>query len=371
MLAYNGNVVNVAALRRELSGLGVRFAGTSDAEVLAYKLAAAVEDEGDLVEGVAEVMRSVDGAYSVVGLLRDGTLFAFRDPWGVRPLAYGAGGEGASLLVASETPALDVNGVPFAGYVGPGELLVAGEGGLSSYRLAPGRGESLCAFEYAYFARPDSRLPPGDRYVYEVRRELGRRLAERYAEVASRVDVVVPVPETAVDAAQGFHEASGVPVEPLIVRHRYVRLRAFIMGRGEREAVVSRKYNVLARRVDGKRVALVDDSIVRGDTLRRLVRALRAAGAREVHVLSTFPKIEHPCFYGIDMATYEELVGFGRSAEEVAEVLGADSVSYQSVGDFRAAVGYGGLCMACVTGRYPTPCAQRLADEARERAAEG
>lgn len=368
-LAYNGNIANAPALRRKIRKKGFHFYGTSDAEVLAYALLNAIGSEGDIVEGVRVVMSEVDGAFSVVGVTGDGELFAFRDPHGIRPLVFGFDEKRSLLVAASESVALQVNGVPFNRFLRPGELMLVKDNDFSFHPLKC-RDEFLCAFEYAYFARPDSILT-NNRYVFEVRRELGRRLARRYSDVSRRVDIIVPVPQTAVDATYGFHEETGKPIEPVIFRHRYVRHRAFIMSYEERSFILSKKYNILLDRVDGKRIALIDDSIVRGDTLRHLVVILRRAGAREVHVFSTFPKIISPCFYGIDMATFHELIGFGRSEEEIARILKADSVNYQTISDFCGAVGHSRLCLACVTGRYPTPYAQALADKARREALSG
>ncbi|MEM4475655.1 MAG: hypothetical protein QW405_04500, partial [Fervidicoccaceae archaeon] len=271
------------------------------------------------------------------------------------------------FLASSESAALEDLEVSSWTHVGPGELVSFDGEETSRLRFAPGE-ERLCAFEFAYFARPDSRLLPGCRYVYEIRRELGAILAERFREVMNRIDIIAPVPETAVDAALGLASASGKPIEPVIVRHRYVKQRAFILDEATRRRILEMKYNVLRDKVAGARIALIDDSIVRGETTRLLVERLKRAGAREVHVFSTFPKISHPCFYGIDMATYEELAGFERGPEEVARLIGADSVCYQEPEDYVRAVGSNSLCMACVTGIYPTPRAQRLADEAREEA---
>lgn len=368
-LAYNGNIANALVLRKNLRDVGVRFYGTSDAEVLAHVLMKAVRMEGDFVDAVRVVMREVDGAYSVVGVTGDGRLFAFRDPHGIRPLTYGFDGERKLLLVASESVALQVNNVPFERFLRPGELMLVDGDGFHFHSINC-CGECLCAFEYAYFARPDSILSDG-RYVFEVRRELGRMLARRYSEISSRIDAIVPVPQTAVDAAYGFHEETGKPIEPIIFRHRYVRQRAFIMSAEERAFILSKKYNILLDRVYGRRIALIDDSIVRGDTLRHVVSILKEAGAREVHVFSTFPKIISPCFYGIDMATFDELIGFGRSEDEIAGLLNADSVNYQMVDDFCSAVGHDNLCLACVNGRYPTSYAQFLADRARSEVLSG
>lgn len=368
-LAYNGNIANVLVLRRSLQSRGVNFHGTSDAEVLAHVLMDRVKVEGDFVEGVRSLMKEVDGAYSVVGVTGDGRLFAFRDPYGIRPLTYGFDDKRKLLFIASESVALQVNNIPYERFLKPGELMLINDNDFQCYSINHGD-ECLCAFEYAYFARPDSILT-NNRYVFEVRRELGRRLARKYSEISSRVDVIVPVPQTAVDAAYGFHEEIGKPIEPIIFRHRYVRHRAFIMSVEERAFILSKKYNILLDRVAGKRVALIDDSIVRGDTLKHIVLILKRAGAREVHVFSTFPKIISPCFYGIDMATFHELVGFRRSEEEIARILNADSVNYQAISDFCDAVGHDRLCLACVTGKYPTPYAQALADKARSEALSG
>jgi amidophosphoribosyltransferase len=356
-IAYNGNLANALELRRELEASGARLGTGSDAEVLALEILRGL-GAGGLEGALARASGAVDGAYSIVGLIDDGTLFAARDPNGIKPLF--AGRIGSGFVFASETVALDMIGAEPVGPLAPGELIVVRDGAISRSRYAPAAPERLCSFEYAYFARPDSIL--GGRYVYEVRRELGRRLARRYPEVVARVDVVSPVPETAADAAYGFHEVSGKPLEPLVFKHRFVRARAFMSRDDERPELIARKYNV-SRRAAGRRVALIDDSVVRGDTLRHLVSSLRSAGAAEVHVFSTFPKISHPCFYGIDMATYGELIGFNRGPEEVARRIGADSVNYQDLDDFLEVVGRDS-CVACVTGHYPTRRASALAEAA-------
>jgi len=356
-LAYNGNVANALELRRALEASGIHVRTGSDAEVIALEFLMGM-GSGGLGDAMARVSSTVDGAYSIVGLMDDGTLFAARDPNGIKPLFIGELSSG--VVIASETVALDMVGAELSGPVAPGELVVVRDGRTTRTRYASARPERLCSFEYAYFARPDSIL--GGRYVYEVRRELGRRLARRHPGIAARVDCVSPVPETAVDAAYGFHEASGKPMEPLVFKHRFVRSRAFMSRGTERPELISRKYNI-SRAAAGRRIALMDDSIVRGDTLRHLVSALRAAGAAEVHVFSTFPRISHPCFYGIDMATYGELVGFNRGPEEVAREIGADSVNYQDLDDFAEVVGRDS-CMACITGRYPTGRASALAEAA-------
>ncbi|MFQ6053293.1 MAG: amidophosphoribosyltransferase, partial [Candidatus Bathyarchaeia archaeon] len=226
-------------------------------------------------------------------------------------------------------------------------------------------------FEFAYFARPDSYF--GSRYVYQARKEFGANLARSFSDIASRCDVVISLPETGNDAAYGFHEASGLPWDMATRRHRYVTQRAFITGVGERENVILRKVNLLKPRVRGRRLAVIDDSIVRGDTTRSVVKRLRAAGAEEVHLFITFPRIVGPCFYGVDMATYGELIGAWKGPEEIAEELGVDSLNYQPIDDYVRATGMrrDQLCLGCVTGEYPTPMADAMAREMRERLALG
>ncbi len=367
-IAFNGNITNLLQILRELVGETALQGGRSDIHVLLHLLVREYA-ESDLIDALKLVCEKLDGAYAITGLTDNGELFAFKDPHGIRPLSYGLSEDGELIGAASETVALSINGIKESEVLKPGELILVGNGEIER-KIIESRSEAFCAFEYAYFARPDSRFH-GGRYVYEVRRELGRRLAQRYREVAEKIDVIVPVPQTAEDAAYGFHLETGKPIEPVIVRHRYLRHRAFITPREQRELILSHKYNLLLDRVRGKRVALIDDSIVRGDTLRHLICTLKGAGAREVHVFSTFPKISNPCFYGIDMATFQELIGFNRDEEEIARLLEADSVNYQQITDFCEAAGTRNLCLACITGRYPTPYAQKLAEEGRRLTLEG
>ena len=364
-IAYNGNIVNAIPLKKELKLNGFNFSTSSDIEVLAYEILQGMNHEESLVESVKKVMEHVDGAYSVVGVAGDGILFAFRDPHGIRPLVYGFDKERGLLLIASESVALDVNDVPYQASVKPGELILIEENVVKRFKLVENTLGANCAFEYVYFSRSDSRLEDG-RYLYEVRRKLGRMLARRNPNIVLHIDIIVPVPQTAVDAAYGFHEETGKPIEPVIIRHRYIMHRAFIMPVDERMNILSKKYNILADRVKGKGIALIDDSIVRGDTLKHIVSMLRKAGAEEIHIFSTYPKIRYPCFYGIDMATFHELVGFNKDDDEIAKALGADSVNYQRIDDLYSVIGIRNLCTACITGRYPTSYAQNLADSSKK-----
>jgi amidophosphoribosyltransferase len=369
-LSYNGNVVNAKDLRCLVTDKFGKTEMTADTELIGERLCMELMKGGDLAEAVKTCMEEIEGAYSVVGITDKGEFFAFRDRCGIKPLCLGYSLDSEVCAISSETVGLDINGLNHrVATVEPGELVIVTKGGARREQLvAPGR-RALCSFEFAYFARPDSILNDSSRYVYEVRTAFGRNLgqiAQRQG-VAKRVDMVIPVPETAEDAAYGFHVESGVPLERAMRRHRYVTDRAFIALTRERSYILEKKMNVLGAKVKEKKVALVDDSIVRGDTTKSVVKKMRDEGAHEVHVYITFPKIISPCCYGIDMATFNELVGSKRSPEEIAKLIGADSVTYQPIEDMVSAIGLprDDLCMGCITGKYPTPLAQSLVDAAR------
>ncbi|MEM2122058.1 MAG: amidophosphoribosyltransferase [Candidatus Bathyarchaeia archaeon] len=369
VLSYNGNLVNALRLEGDVqTRTGIRC--SCDSAALCWKLLMELQEHRDLPEAVKACMADVEGAYSVVVMLPGGGLAAFKDPHGIRPLCAGASPESVVEAFSSESIGLEINGLNLEFEVNPGELVEAEGRSFTRMSLCNG-GSRLCAFEFAYFARPDSLL--GGRYVYEVREALGRGLAEEYPEILNRCDLIVSMPETADDAALGMHEASGLRWERAIRRHRYVTERAFIMLSEERRTILNKKVSILGRRLSGKKVALIDDSIVRGDTMKEVIRRLKGSGAGEVHVLVTFPRIIAPCFYGIDMATYRELIGASHDPEEIAEILQADSVNYQSIESYIRATGLPReeLCTACITGRYPTPMAQKVADSMRELLEEG
>jgi len=364
VISFNGNLVNANKFKEVARGRG-----TSDSHILAGLLARELEERGDLTGAVSSIMEVLDGAYSITGLLDDGTLFAFKDPLGIKPLCFGY--SRGRYAFSSESTGLAINGIDWQRELRPGELMVVRDGVLTQVQAHPGLGQAFCAFEYAYFSRPDTLY--NGRYVYEVRRALGAALARIYKEKASRCEVVVCLPESAIDAAYGFHEESGLRWEMALRRHRYVSQRAFITDGVDRQTVIYRKLNILAPKIVGKRVAVVDDSIVRGDTMRGNVRRLRDAGAREVHLFITFPRIVGPCFYGIDMSTYGELIGSRLDEEQVAEELGADSVNYMPVEEYVKELGLrrDQLCLGCVTNEYPTPEANRIASEIRKRLQSG
>ena len=343
-VAHNGNLTNTAALTVE-AGLAGQV--TSDTELVAELLA--LEPAGNLEEAILRVMPRLEGAWSLV-LLDPRTLYGVRDPNGFRPLSLGRLPSGGWVL-ASETAALDIVGATLVRDVEPGELVAIDERGVRSRRFAPAT-PRLCVFEYVYLARGDSALR-GLR-VHQVRRELGRILAR---EAPAEADLVIPVPDTATSAAAGYAEESGIPFGEGLAKNRYVG-RTFIQPtQSMRQLGIRLKLNPIREALEGKRVVVVDDSIVRGNTTRAIVSLLRDAGAREVHVRITSPPVRWPCFYGIDMATRAELLASELSVDEVAAFIGADSLGYLSVAALsRAADPEGkGLCAACFTGEYPVP----------------
>jgi amidophosphoribosyltransferase len=344
-LGHNGNLVNARELRDELVRQGSIFQSTSDTEVIAHlyarSKAATVEDA--IVESVAQVQ----GAFSLVMLTRD-RLIAVRDAHGFRPLALGRLDD--AYVVASETCAMDLIGATYLRDVEPGEILVINAEGVRSLKPFPPAPLAHCIFEHVYFARPDSYV--FGRSVNEVRTELGRVLAR---EQPVDADVVVPVPDSGVCAAMGFHEESGVPLRMGLIRNHYVG-RTFIQPQQSiRHFGVKVKLNPVRSILDGKRVILVDDSIVRGTTSRKIVRMVRAAGAKEVHVRISCPPTISPCFYGVDTPRKAELIAATHTLEEIREFLEADSVAYLSLEGLLSAVSTErkSYCTSCYTGNYP------------------
>jgi amidophosphoribosyltransferase len=343
-LGHNGNLTNTAELRDALAADGVRLGSTSDTEVIAALLA---NDEAPLLDAVAAAMRRLEGAYSVVAIA-DGTLVAFRDAHGIRPLSLGRIGD--DWVVASETCALDLVGAQTVRDVEPGEIVAADADGLRAVQALPRGGDALCIFEHVYFARPDSTLAGTE--VHGARVRMGERLA---AEAPVDADVVMPIPDSGTPAAIGFSKASGIAFNEGLIKNRYVG-RTFIQpDQGLREQGIRLKFNPLAE-ISGRRIVVVDDSIVRGNTMRQLVQMLFEAGAAEVHVRISSPPVVSPCFYGIDMADEDELAAAHRSVEEMREHVGATSLSYLSLDGMQAATRLpeGSVCRACFTRSYPT-----------------
>jgi len=346
-LAHNGNLTNAAVLREDLEAQGVEFQSNADSEIIAHLLARAPGATWE--ERFHYVMRRCEGAYSLVIMTKD-HLFGVRDPLGVRPLCIGRMGNG--WVIASESCALEHLGVAMEREVRPGEVIQVDADGLRHFSpVAPAPVHAACTFEYIYFARPDSRL--SGRLLYPVREEMGAQLAREHGVDG---DIVIGVPDSATPAAIGYARAAGIPYREGFVKNRYVG-RTFIQpDQRIREAGVSLKFNVLSDVVRGKRVIVVDDSIVRGTTTPRVIGLLRRAGATEVHMRITAPPIVSPCFFGVDMATKSELIAANKSVEEIGEHIGADSLGYLSLDGLVAAIGQpeNELCNACFTGKYPS-----------------
>jgi amidophosphoribosyltransferase len=351
-LAHNGNLINAVELHNELLERGVTFSSTSDSEIVAALLATHPADR--IEDAIADVLPRLRGAFSIVVMTKD-RVVAFRDPHGLRPLALGTlGGNGAMqplrYVVASESCAFDIIGATLLRDVKPGELVSLGEEGVLSRHVVPGERPALCVFEHIYFARPDSRM--GGQVLQVARGRMGEILAR---EAPAQADLVIPVPDSGNPAARGYARASGLPQDDGFVKNRYVA-RTFIQpGQELRKHGLRMKFNPLPEVVAGKRLVVVDDSIVRGNTTRQIVQMLRDAGAREIHMRISAPPIKHPCHYGIDMSTSEEMIAHGRSVKEIATELGADSLAYLSLaGVYEAIEGTRSRhCDACFSGDYP------------------
>jgi amidophosphoribosyltransferase len=344
-LAHNGNLTNAVELYNELREAGLAFRGTSDSEIIAALLSS---NGGRYIEdAVADVMLHLEGAYSTVVMTKH-AIVAFRDPYGVRPLSLGRLGE--RYVVASESCAFDIIGAELLREVQPGELVSLTERGLEVRQAVTSERPAVCVFEHIYFSRPDTRLE--GRALQQVRGRMGELL---WREAPVEADLVISVPDSGNPAANGFARASGIPQDDGLIKNRYVA-RTFIQpGQELRKHGLRMKFNPLPEIVSGKRVVVVDDSIVRGNTTRQIVRMLKEAGAREVHLRISSPPIRHPCHYGIDMSTREEMIAHNRSITEVAQELGADSLAYLSIEGVYEAVGTPAEhhCDACFTGSYP------------------
>ncbi|HUS14134.1 MAG TPA: amidophosphoribosyltransferase [Chloroflexia bacterium] len=355
-LAHNGNVINALPLKHRLQEQGVTFEGTSDSEVIALLLA---HTPGrDWVTRLRAVMPRLEGAYCLT-LLTPTALYAVRDPFGIRPLCLGRLADG-SWVVASESCALQTVGARFEREIAPGEIVQIDGAGLTTWQTTTDHAQALCVFEYIYFARPDSKI--GGRPNYLVRQAMGRQLA---LEQPADADIVIGVPDSAIPAAIGFAQQSGLPYTEGLVKNRYIG-RTFIQpDQSLRARGVALKFNPLPEVLEGQRVVVVDDSIVRGTTTKPIVDLLRAAGAREVHVRIHSPAMMHPCYLGVDLARREELIAHRLSVPEICAHIGADSLGYLSLPGLFKAVGVGGdeghtLCQGCFTGNYPMPVQMEL-----------
>ncbi|HUJ63328.1 MAG TPA: amidophosphoribosyltransferase [Kofleriaceae bacterium] len=352
-IAHNGNLVNATELRAELEAQGSIFQTSSDTEVIVHLMAKSREQ--DVVGKLMSALRRVRGAYSLVLLTHDRKMIGVRDPNGFRPLVIGRLKD--AYVLSSETCSFDLIEADLLRAVEPGELVVFENGGMTAHKLGEPAPATFCVFEHVYFARPDSLV--NGKAVYRAREKMGRRLAQ---EAPVDADVVIPVPDSGVPAAIGFANESGLPFEMGLIRSHYVG-RTFIEPQDSiRHFGVRLKLSPVRAIVDGKRVIVVDDSLVRGTTSRKIVKMLRGVGAREVHLRISAPPTTHPCFYGIDTPTRSELVAASHSLDEINRYVTSDSIAYLSHDGMMAAVGAEpsgqGYCSACFTGKYPVALGQ-------------
>ncbi|MFC1510932.1 amidophosphoribosyltransferase [Candidatus Margulisiibacteriota bacterium] len=351
-LAHNGNLINARDLRDELKHKGISFVGTSDTEIIAAMIATSKKENFE--DAIVETLKHCKGAFSLVIMTKD-KLMAVRDPNGIRPLAIGKTEQG--YVISSETCGLDILGAHFVRDVANGELVVVDKDGLRSKTWQMGEREAICVFEFIYFARPDSVLH--GRNVYEARFQMGKCLAKEHPVEA---DMVMAVPESGVPAAMGYAAESKIPYEEGLIKNRYIG-RTFIQPSQEiRDLGVRLKLNPIRDAVRGKKVIIIDDSIIRGTTSRQIVRLIRGAGAREVHMRISSPPNLNPCFYGIDTATKAELIAANLSIEGIRKYLEADSLGYLSLKNLVKSISLPGknLCLACLNGEYPVRVPEKL-----------
>jgi amidophosphoribosyltransferase len=351
-VAHNGNLINAALLRAEYERMGHIFQSTTDTEIIVHLLAKPSHLEKH--DPLPHVLKHLQGAYSLLFLFPD-RIEAVRDPWGVRPLAIGKTAEG-QWCFASETCAFDTIGATYVRDVEPGEIVRVDDSGVSSRRFdAPAKEMAHCIFEHVYFANPASKI--FGQTVHTVREALGRALAR---EAPAKADYVMPMPDSGRSAGLGFAKESGIPFEEGIVPNRFVGRTFILPHQGQRDRAVAAKLNIIADVVNDKRIILVEDSVVRGTTTRSKMRALRHAGAKEIHLRVSCPPIRHPCFYGIDFPTTKELIATDRTVEQIREFLEVDSLAYLSLEGMLACLKHsaGSYCTACWSGHYKIPIDQ-------------
>ncbi|KUK00655.1 MAG: Amidophosphoribosyltransferase [Methanobacteriaceae archaeon 41_258] len=348
-IAHNGDIVNSWELRRELEKGGYTFKSTTDSEVISHLIRREYRKDNNMIKAIERTSKHLIGSYSLV-ILFNHELYAVRDPLGIKPLALAE--KDGTRMVASESVAFDVIGAEYRRDVQPGEIIHLNNEESHIIKGSEKMRRAHCMFEYVYFARPDSIID--GRNVYEVRLEIGRAL---HREHPADVDVVMPVPDSAITAAIGYSRESGIPYGEGLIKNRYVG-RTFIMPtQEERETAVKLKMNPIKSELKGKRIVLIDDSIVRGTTSKALIDVLKEAGAREIHLRIGCPPITSPCYYGIAMATKEELLASNRTIEQIRDILGVDSLGYLSIKSLVEAIGISkeDLCTGCLDGEYPTP----------------
>ncbi|MBN2733396.1 MAG: amidophosphoribosyltransferase [Methanomicrobiaceae archaeon] len=346
-LVHNGNLTNTQALRREFEERGQIFCTTTDTEIIGNIIVDELRHSSSMQDAVLACMKKLEGSYSVIVMVDD-RIHAFRDPLGIRPLCLGKMHEGH--IVCSESVAIDALNGEFIRDVKPGELITIFQDEVKSVQIAQASGSAFCVFEYIYFARPDSVID--GKLVYDVRRRIGKSL---HLEAPVDADIVSPVPDSGTAHATGYSESSGIPFREGLIKNRYMG-RTFIMpNQKARENAVRIKLNPVKKHLNGKSVVLVDDSIVRGTTSRRIIDIVKDAGAREVHIRVGSPAIKAPCYLGVDMPTREELIAHNRTCDDVCEKIGATSLHHISIDSLIRATGHcaDDLCIGCLTGEYP------------------
>ena len=348
-IGHNGNIANQEKLRQEKENSGWAFMSDTDSEIIIRMIANYLSKNHTIKKSIQLTMDEIVGSYSIV-LLHNDEIYAFRDPLGIKPLCIGKISDG--YVVASESSAIEVMGGEVIRDVEPGEILSLTPKEITSHSITSSENKAFCMFEYVYFARPDAKID--GILTYSVRQKIGRKLWE---EAPLDADIIVPVPDSGIACALGFSEASNIPYREGLIKNRYVH-RSFIQPINEqRKATISEKLNPIKEIVEGKRVVLVDDSIVRGNTSKRIVQSVREAGAKEVHIRVGCPPIISPCFLGIDMPSRDEFVAPNRTTKEITKEIGANSVEYVSIPGLVNCIGKNenDLCLGCITEKYPLP----------------
>lgn len=348
-LAHNGNLINTTELRLDLKREGIHLRSTTDSEAIAALVGAFTQVHHHIREGVRDTMHRIKGAYAVV-IITESALYAFRDPMGIRPLVLGELADDRGWVVASETCALDIVGATYTRDIEPGEVIKISEAGVETLLAVPAEKCASCIFEYVYFARPDSIM--GGIAINEVRHRFGRRLAQ---EAPAEADMVMGVPDSGTPAAIGYAAESGIPFREGLTKNRYVGRTFISPTQMMRQMGIRMKFNPMRHVIEGKRLVVVDDSIVRGNTMKKLIQTLREHGAAEIHMRITSPPVLWPCFFGIDIDTRDQLIAAHKSLDEIRQYIDADSLAYLSMEGMVEATGQDpqGLCAGCFSGEYP------------------
>lgn len=358
-LAHNGNLVNSAPLRKYLEDRGSLFQSSSDSEILAHLIKKdAIDRHQPRILAIMDALNMIEGAFAFL-IMTKNRIYACRDKYGLRPLSIGRRGDG--YVLSSETCAFDTIGAEFIRDIEPGEIVTVDRHGIRSRKYSEYRRNAMCAMEYIYFARPDSDIEGCN--VHSFRKETGRLLWE---EAPADADIVVGVPDSSLSAAMGYSEASGLPYEMGLIKNKYIGRTFIYPSQAMREKGVRMKLSAVKTIVKNKRVVLIDDSVVRGTTSRRIVTMLREAGASEVHLRIASPMIKTPCFYGVDISTYDELLCAHKTLEEVRKIIGVDTIAFLSESALFKAGNRSDLCLACFNGKYPTELYQSLEEANRD-----